>query len=92
MITQCHFCDYHKIESIDLDLLQKSVDGMNAGIDEDMLTFIGMMVEKAGFKGWNSVKIHMGMKHKDSVYRGIWPNLVFEPAEQKIVDQLKAIE
>lgn len=43
----------------------------------------------AGHKGWNSVKIHMGMKHKLDTYKGIWPDLEFSDMERAILTNHK---
>ena len=84
MITKCRFCDYQKEESLSIPILKTLTDKELP--EEDWILWVRRLVETNGYKSYNSVKIHIGMKHKEDTYKYISPVHIFSEAEKKIIN------
>lgn len=85
MITKCRFCDYQKSTPLSIPILEIMVEEDLPM--EDWLLWCRRMVETVGIKDYNSVKIHMGIKHKKDVYKYMSPDAEFEPFELVIINK-----
>lgn len=87
MITKCRFCDYSKETPLSLAILEVMVKLLEEGNIEDFNLWAKRAVKLSDIKDWDSVKIHMGMKHKGETYKGIWPNAEFSEEENEVINQ-----
>jgi hypothetical protein len=53
---------------------------------EDYLIWMQRLIADSGLSDYNSVKIHMGMKHKDETYKYISPVTILDDAERAYID------
>lgn len=87
MFTKCRFCPYRVETPLSGAILRVLIDEDLP--EEDFRPWVRRLIVTAGHKGWNSVKIHMGMKHKLDTYKGIWPDLEFSDMERAILTNHK---
>lgn len=85
MITKCWFCNYTKESPLSLDILRIFNDPNLP--EEDSALWQERIVEVHGTHDWNSVKIHMGIKHKAQTYKDIWPNCSFSEEELRTLKE-----
>jgi hypothetical protein len=83
MITKCQFCNYQKETPLSLIILEVASD--NTLPEEDKILWIQRLVKVSGNADWSGVKIHMGMKHKDETYSGIWPECQWSEEEINVI-------
>jgi hypothetical protein len=83
MITKCCFCDYQKERKLSKPILEVMADPELPA--EDYNIWMERLVRENSTENYSSVKIHMGMKHKDKTCKGIAPALLFDEEEQKKV-------
>jgi len=83
MITQCRFCDYQKSTDLSLNILKVLADKNLP--KEDYLLWFDRLLKVGGTGDYNSVKIHMGMKHKKQTYKYINPHHFLTPAEATVL-------
>lgn len=84
MVTKCRFCSFSRETKLDRKILNKIADKETP--EEDYYIWLERLLKKAGLKDYISVKIHMGMKHKEDTYKYISPINLLDPIEKKIID------
>ena len=83
MITTCNYCDYKKETPFPENLLAVASDPTLP--IEDQALWQRRLVQTVGTGDYNSVKIHMGIKHKGLVKKGEYPGGYFSPSEVAII-------
>lgn len=85
MITKCNYCEYHKETDAPENLLRLSAKEDQP--EEDKLLWIDRLVRTMGYKDFDSVKIHMGMKHKGQFSKGERPTTIWTARELEIISE-----
>lgn len=86
MITKCRFCDYSRETPLSIPILEQVMLAEKQNNYEDQVLWMERLFKTAGFKDYNSVKIHMGIKHKEDTYKYISPNNSFSKAEAAVIN------
>lgn len=83
MVTKCRFCDFYRETKLSRKILNKLAEPDLP--EEDYMLFMERLVKGSTLKDYTSVKIHMGMKHKEDTYKYISPITLLDPIELKII-------
>jgi hypothetical protein len=84
MVTKCRFCNYSKETKLSRAILSVIADKELP--EEDYMIWIERLIKHHGLKDYTSVKIHMGIKHKEDTYKYISPVLLYDAVEKKIIN------
>lgn len=84
MITKCRFCEYSKESKLSHDILRVIVS--NDLPEEDYFLWVRRLVATLGNRDYNSVKIHMGIKHPTETYKYISPATICDEEEKAIIN------
>lgn len=80
MITKCHFCSFHKEQSLSEAILNVISDPTLP--DEDRALWIDRLIRSASITNYHAVKVHMGRMHKDKTVAYLPPLILLNDNEK----------